>query len=397
MAEVRIAEAPVWRGGRRLLLGGGLAAVVGLALVGLGAVFDARRALFSYLVAFAWLLSMQLGALILLLIAHVTNARWMVVVRRLLEGMAGTLPLTAVLFVPIALGVGHLYPWVHPHGLEEHARHIVEHKARYLNVPFFLGRAVFYFAVWLVLALLLWRWSIARDRGAAPPETTRERILSAGGLPAVALTLTFAAFDWMMSLEPTWFSTAYGVYVFAGGFIAAIATLTIAAHLAGRAGLLADLVRGSHWHALGRMMLAFTIFWAYIGYFQAFIIYMANKPEEAPFYVARLTGRWSAVGTVLLLGHFVLPFLVLLLRDLKFRPALLASVAAWIVGMHFLDVYWLVLPAYAPGFQPHPLDLAALVGIGGAGVAFAAFCLRGHALVPARDPRLAASVTYRSL
>jgi hypothetical protein len=327
------------------------------------------------------------------------NATWPVAVRRLTEAIVGALPLLCALFVPLLFGLGALYgEWLHPESIhEEHVRAAVLHKTPYLNLPFFLVRTGFYFAVWLVFGALLRRGSMKGDSSPALADSRRLRVISVAGLPPVALTLSFAAFDWLMSLAPTWVSTMFPVYVFGGGFVAAIALLTVLAFAAERAGLLPGL-NASHYYALGRLLLTFTIFWAYAAFFQLLLIWIGNKPEEVEFYVLRSHGPWAVVSFILVLTRFVLPFLILLNYRIKRRPAWLSAVAAWIFVAHYLDMHWLVAPE-APGARApfHWLDAAALLAVVGSCVAFTVLRVRGKPLVPVNDPALPAAFRYESV
>jgi hypothetical protein len=313
------------------------------------------------------------------MIGNIMGARWVVLPRRLTETIAATLPLTAALFVPLLFGLREIYPWAA--GTVEHLDH---GKAAYFATGAFVARSALYLVAWSALALLLRR--------------RPSRALSAAGLPLVALTLTFASFDWLMSLQTEWTSAAFGVYVFAGGFAGAFALLIVLLAAADRAGHLADLVRPSHYHALGRLLFGFIVFWAYIAYFQYFLIAIADKPEEVTFFVRRTAGGWRAVNLVLILGHFALPFLALLPREVKRARAPLATIAAWVLLMHVVDVYWLVMPTVHPdSARPHWLDVAALLGVGGLVVGFGSWLMRGRPLVPLHDPAFEDAVRYRSL
>jgi hypothetical protein len=354
-------------GGRTALIVGVVLAVPGLLLFALGLLLDARQALLSYLAAYATGLSIVLGALILVMTCNITGARWFDAFRRPAEAIAASSPLFAVLFLPLAFGLSRVYPW---------APAAAGDRRVWLNEPSFLIRAAIYFAVWIAAGLLLRRWSLRPGAGARGRVDSRSRALSAGGLPAVAFTFSFAAFDWLMSLSPAWFSTIYGVYVFAGGFLAALAVLALLEP--GRA------PRADNYQKLGNLLLTFTVFWAYIAFSQFLIIWIADVPQEVAWYAPRVRGSWGALALVVLAGQFALPFLVLLLRRVKRSPGTLAKVGAWLLVMHYLDVYWLVLPQLDPGgVRPHWLDLAALCAIGGCTMAYAAWLLGRAALVPA--------------
>jgi hypothetical protein len=362
-------------GGHTALAAGLVLAVLGLLLLALGLLFDARQALMSYLAAYAAGLSIVLGALMLVMTCNITGARWFAAFRRPAEAIAASTPIFAVLFLPLALGLSRVYPW---------APAAAGDRRIWLNAPFFLVRAAIYFAVWIAVGLLLRRWSPGPGAWAAERVDGRTRALSAGGLPAVAFAFSFAAFDWLMSLSPAWFSTIYGVYVFAGGFLGALALLAVVGPRAGRAGSPGAAASADDYHKLGNLLLTFTVFWAYIAFSQFLIIWIADVPQEVAWYVPRLGDGWRWLALVVLVGQFALPFLVLLLRSVKRSPGKLAKVGAWLLVMHYLDVYWLVLPQLHPGgIHPHWLDLAALCAVGGCAVAYVTWLLGRAALVPA--------------
>ena len=392
------AVAPVFRGGRRLIAGSLGLALLGALLLVAGAIVDRRRFFFSYLAAYAYAVSVAVGALLFLMTCNAMRAGWPVAVRRLIEVIVGALPLLAVLFAPLLFGLDILYPWLDPASIpDEHARELVRHKAPYLNLPFFLIRTAVYFAIWIGVAALLRRWSLRQDDDPARGAGDRPQALSAGALPLAGLALSFAAFDWLMSLDQTWVSTMFPVYYFAGGFVSAIALLTVLTYAADRAGLLPG-INESHYYALGRLLFAFTIFWGYAAYFQLMLIWLANLPGEVQFYTRRSRGPWEAVSAALAFAQLVIPFFVLLSYRVKRNPALLAAVGAWILAAHYIDLHWLVVPEHAPrGFPYHWIDLGALLAIGGASAAFAALRLRGRRLVPINDPELPRALRYESV
>ena len=387
--EVRIAD-----GARK---GSALAMAIGVVLLAIGAIFDPMRALYAYLAAFCELLTIALGALVLLMTVHAMNAGWPVPIRRVIEAIASTLVVLAIAFVPIAIFVDPLYPWTDPAGrLPAHAQALLHEKEPWLRVGFFVGRAVVYWASWLVVLAVLLRWSARQDMNPAPELRVKQRALSAGALPLVSLTLTFAAFDWMMSLDPVWFSTIYGLDAFAGGFEAAIGVATIFVAVLDARGRFAGLVSGSHYYALGRMLLAFVIFWAYIVFFQFFLIWIGNKPEEVAYYLRRLDGGWSVVAGVIVIGHFVVPFVALLSYRLKWRPRALAVVGAWLVLMHLVDVHWKIVPALDGAWIVHFADVGALLLLGGACTLWMARRYHGRPVAPRMDPMLPKGARYFS-
>ncbi len=386
-----------WEGGVRARSLAGAIGAGGLALTLLGGILgDPRRALFSYLVAYVYWLGIALGALILLGSLHASNARWPVVLRRFLEFLPSALPLFAVLLVPILVGRHHLFPWVDPAALPEELRKNVEHKAPYLNVPFFVVRAAIYFGLWIAVSWLLRAWSIRQDAVGGVTLTVWQRRLGAGSLPFLALTMTFAAFDWMMSLDPRFYSTIFGVYWFAGSFVCAFAVLAIgAAATRGDPAQFGAYMNLEHFHSVGKFMLAFVAFWAYVAFAQFMLIWIANVPEEVPWYVTRIRGGWLAVFGFLAVFHFLVPFFLLLSRALKREPRRLAWLAGWLLLVHWVDLYWVIMPVLHPaGPRPSPWDLTAMAGVGGIAIAFVLWRMRGVVAVPVRDPYLDDSLRY---
>ncbi|MCW5808602.1 MAG: hypothetical protein KIT31_39995 [Deltaproteobacteria bacterium] len=392
MAEVTVYD------GARTARNAWIAAAVGVAVLILGLFVDAERAWFAYLTAFTIAFTIACGGLILLMIGYAANAKWMAVVRRPNEIVALPLPALAVLFIPILFGLGWLYWWhTPPASLSHHEHEVLEHREGYLNTLAFTIRAVIYFAILLVAQNRLRLWSLVRERTVLdtrePVEAlSRERIFASAMLPPVGLAFSFAVIDWVMTLQP-WYSTMFPVYVFAGGFIAAIALVTVLTARLYHAS--SPGVTTNHFHALGRMMFAFTVFWAYTAYFQAFLIKIADKPDEVTFYLNRTTGGWDPFVWILVLGHFALPFLFLLPKGVKFRPHAMEFAAWWLIVMHVVDVYWIVMPARRL-LPLHWIDLGALLAVGGVCVASAARRQHDESLVASRDPFFAAGAAYRS-
>jgi hypothetical protein len=375
-------------------------ALAALLATALGLFVDARHAAFAYLAAFGVGLSGALGGLLFLMIAHVSRARWFVVLRRLAEAIAATLPLLLLLFVPVAFLAHVIYPWARPlDSLDAEARHAVLSRGGWFHPAFFLTRAALYFATWIGVATLLRRASLAED--AHPGERAllrqlveRQRAISGLALPPVALTLTFAAFDWFMSVDATWASDMYGVSFFAGGLTSAIGLLAVVAWTAGRAGVLPVGVSPAHFHALGRVLLTCVVFWAYISFCQLLLVWIADLPRETAYYIDRVQGGFGAVSVALGVGHFGLPFFALLSRGLKHRAGALALVGAWLVAAHALDVYWLIVPALKGGL--HVLDAAPVVFVVASCVAMGTWRFLSAAPVSRNDPHLAQSLRYES-
>jgi hypothetical protein len=391
------ASAQVFAGGSAVIRIGLAAWAIGTALLSVGAVLDREQLFFSYLIAYAYAVSIAVGALIFLMVCHAMRAGWPVAVRRLTEAVVAVFPVLAVLFVPLGFGLGTLYPWLHPDRYSNPVeRDLIVHKLAYLNIPGFLFRTAVFFVIWGVTSSLLRRWSFMKDDDRNAAVETRLYTLSAVALPAVALAVSFAAFDWLMSLTPIWFSTMYPIYFFAGGFVAALALVTLLTFVA-RERLLLPHVSTSHYYALGRLLLAFTIFWGYAAFFQFMLIWMANKPDEVVYYLARIRGGWRTMTVVVVLGQFVVPFCFLLSYRLKREGRWLAGIAAWILVAHYFDVHWLVAPTARPDrFPLHWLDLASLMCVGGLCTTAGLLSLRGRRLIPIHDPRLADAIAYQS-
>lgn len=380
--------------------------VIGLALavLGLGASLalgflseEARHQLWhSWLVGSLFVLSIALGGLFFVLVQHATQAGWSVVVRRIAEVAMSTLPFLALLFVPLLFGLHDLFHWTHEEAVAQD--HLLAHKQPYLNVPFFLIRTAAYFAIWSALAIWFGRMSRRQDETGDHELTRRMRRASPPGLLLFAVTVTFFAFDWLMSLDPHWYSTIFGLYFFAGSTMAFFAFLALVVIAGRRAGLLTEVVSAEHRHDIGKLLFAFVVFWAYMAFSQYMLIWYANLPEETGFFANRLAGSWRTAGIVLAIGHFVVPFFFLLPRTIKRNATALAVAAVWLLFMQLLDLYWLVMPNLHPeGMAPGLLDAAALIGC--CGVFLAAFggALRRQALVPLRDPRLPESLTFESV
>jgi hypothetical protein len=370
-------------------------AVVGMAIAAAVGREAPERLLGSWLVAFVYFLTIALGCLYFVLMHTAMQGGWGVVVRRVAETGAATVPLFALLFLPIALELQHVYPWSHPNAA---ADALVRWKAPYLNPPFFYARAAVYFAVWSMTALWFLRLSHRQDDSPRDSRAARLRRWSGPLLIPLGLTHTFAAFDWVMSLDPRWYSTIYGVYSFAGSLVAAVAFLTIAAAAMRRAGLLPGVVGAEHFHDLGKLLFTFVVFWAYIAFSQYLLIWYGNIPEETIWYRHRLEGTWLPLSVALALGHFAVPFFFLLPRAAKRNTIALVAASAWMLLMHLVDVYWMVVPdLHGRAGRPGLLDGAALLMVGGAFVAVFAWLLARHPLVPVGDPRLAESLAFENV
>jgi hypothetical protein len=374
-------------------IGVGVAVLALLVSIVLASAGDRRQFLFSWLVAYVFFLSLALGAAYFVLIQYVTQAGWSVVLRRTAENVMGTLPLFAVLFIPILLGLSDLYAWTAP-GDDP----LLRAQAPYLNVPFFLVRAAIYIGVWSTLGLVWSRASRRQDTSGDPAISARLRRWSGPALMALAVTQTFAAIDWVLSLQPHWYSTIFGVYFFAGSLVSFLALLALAAAGWSGTALLGSVVTREHLHDTGKLLFGFTCFWAYIAFSQFFLIWYANLPEETVWFRARLEGTWHGVSVLLAVGHFLIPFFFFMPRAVKRNGRALAVGAAWMLVMHYIDIYWQVMPPLHPaGPQPSLMDLTALLAVGGSVVAAAGMAVRRSALVPLKDPRLPESLSFENV
>ncbi len=377
------------------LIGGALALLGAVACAILGAA-NPKQFFFSWLVSFLFFLSLALGALFFVLIQYAAQGGWGIVLRRIGETTFATIPAMAVLFLPLLLGLSDLYEWAVPGAAEHDA--LLQWKAPYLNVPFFLIRAALFFGIWSFIALLYYRGSRGQDATGDPGVSARLRRFAGPAIIVLALTQSFASIDWIMSLTPHWYSTMFGVYFFAGSWVGFIALLSVVVVAMRGAGLLDTVISPEHLHDIGKFLFAFTAFWAYISFSQFFLMWYGNMPEETIWYKTRMEGSWLTVSVVLLFGHFVAPFFYLMGRSVKRNGVTLAVGGAWLLFMHFVDLYWQVMPTLHPeGFSPSLLDVAALVAVGGCFVASASWLMRRQALVPLRDPRLAESLAFENV
>jgi hypothetical protein len=378
--------------GLSVLLGG--VAFVALVLCVVGAYVEPLQFSFSWLFAFAFFFTLCAGCFFWTIVHHATDAEWSVVVRRQLENIASLFVVMAFFFIPVLLLRRHLYEWMNiPPGTDP----VLEAKRGYLNFPFFLIRAAIYFLYFILATQVLRRWSVMQDKDGNPAFTVRLRKVAFASLPLFAFALTFSAFDWLMGLEFRWFSTMWGPYIFAGAAGSSMSLLVLVITALRNAGYLREVVTLEHYHIMGKWMLAFSVFWAYIGFSQYMLYWYANIPEETQYFIQRNTESWWYLSSFLVLGRFFLAFGILLLQSIKKQPHRLCLLAGWIVLMQTLDMYIVVLPAlHKTGVHLSILDLLPLLGIG---CTLAFFYLRivGKAsLFPVRDPRLIESLRLKN-
>ena len=357
------------------------------ALVSVAGIFTNPAQFFqSYLMAYLFVLGATLGCLALGMIHQLSGGAWGVVTRRLIGASSRVLPVLTLLFLPILAGRHYLFAWTDATVVARDE--VLQHKQLYLNTPFFIARAAFYFAVWNALVYFLNRWSLEQDRTSDPQIARRMQVLSGGGLLAYAFTVTFASFDWLLSLDPHWFSTIYGVLLMGGQGLTALAVLITALVWLSRRPPLDAIVVPVHFHDLGNLMLAFVLLWAYFSFSQYLIIFSANLPEEITWYMRRLQTGWRFVGLLLVLFHFAVPFLLLLSRRAKRTPDLIVKIALGILAARLIDLFWLIAPEFhQDGLVVHWLDLTLPLALGGLWVGCFVWQLRGRAILPLHDPQ----------
>jgi len=466
--DYRIPTGSRWAGLWKIWAGVG---AVGLLLAGVGYATDPTRFAFSYLFAFICALSVALGSLFFIIIERLTSAGWSVAVRRIAEFFASGFPALVVLFVPVILSMGALFPWLHegPHeagaatehhetslldplitsahaqerdpaaapprtpperapgarppspsaahplrpdvaparnghvaregeALEAREEETMAKKAGYPNRNFFLVRVVIYFAAWLFLAFRYFRLSTSQDASKDPAFTRQAQQMAPVATILFGLSLTFAAFDWIMSLDPTWFSTIFGVTFFAGCVVTIFATLTVVAMAIREDGLTKNAITVEHFHDLGKLLFGFLVFWAYVNFSQFMLIWYAALPEETGFYHHRWdVGPWAYVSLLIVIAHFIVPFFLLLSRNVKRRLPALRLGAVWLLVMHVVEIYWLVMPNYNHGESTVSwIDFACLAGVVGVYLAVVFRNMTRYPLIPVGDPRLARSLAFEN-
>lgn len=454
--DYRIPEKSPWAGAWKVV---GAVGVAGLVVAAYGYTTDPERFPFSYLFAFFVALSLALGSLFFVMILHMTKASWGVTVRRTAEQFMRPMPLFAILVIPLVLMLPQLFPWATNHPSEEPkqeqiAEHehspakdakealegkeestplaearglqkfepqamrdqplanvrrmekaaegadvkIVAHKRFYLNKRFFLGRLIAYLLIWSWLAQRYFRWSTDQDKTKAVENTAAAQRFAPPGLMLFGITLTFFSFDWFLSLDATWYSTIFGVQIFAQCALFQMASLVVFTLMMRKSGLFGDAVNTEHYHDMGKLLFGWIVFWSYISFAQFFLYWYSNIPDELVWYHKRWGdngGTWMGVSIALVLLHFFVPFWFLMSRNIKRRLGLLAAGAWCMIIMHVVEVYWVIMPNYGR-LDPNWVDLACLVGVFGV---YLAAVLRGmgdFALVPVGDPRLARALEFEN-
>jgi len=372
------------------LLVGGIALLLAIP----GALSSPEKFYLSYIFSYMLVLGLTVGSLGLLMLQHLTGGNWGIIIRRPLEAASRNIWLVLVMFIPIVLGMKTLYrAWLDPERLKEEP--LSKFQQGYLTSGGFLGRAVLYFAIWFLLMWLFNSWSRQQDERKQDPQIQRRfKSLSGPGVILYILLTTFAAIDWVMSLSPHWASTIYG-FIFVGAqAIASMCLMIIVIVLLSGSEPLAGIIQKRHLHDLGKWLFTFNILWAYFAFSQLLIIWSGNQPEEISFYRTRLFGGWGVVAVIVLVFSFSLPFLILLSRDVKRTPRLIAKVAAWMLLMRLVDLYWMTRPEFTSRAFPTWLDFVVPIALFGLWLGFFAMNLKQRPLLPLGDPKLAEAIAH---
>jgi len=367
-----------------------IAGIVFLVVLAAGAFVNAGHFFQAYLIGWTFWTGIAVGSLALLMLQHLTGGGWGLVIRRSLEAATRTLPLMAVLFIPVLIGAHSIYhEWIDH---EEAAKHpAVQFKLGYLNLPFFTARSVVYFGVWIALAFFLNKWSLAQDRTADNRYTKNMRVLSGPGMVILIFSVTFASIDWYMSIEPDWFSTIYGFIFVAAWALSALAFVIAVMARLSREEPMKRIVAPLHFHDLGKLLLALVMLWAYFAFSQFLIIWSGNLPEEITWYIRRIHGGWGALIITIGILHFAAPFLFLLSRGIKRNPGKLVSIAVLVLVMRAVDLLWMLAPAFEHRMWIL-MDVAALIGFGGLWLALFTWQLGKRPLIPINDPQFESTV-----
>jgi hypothetical protein len=343
----------------------------------------------AYLLGFMCWLGVALGSMAILMIRHLTGGGWGMVIRRILGAAMRTVPLLALLFIPVILGIHKLYIWAQPldRVADKHLReHLQDITKTYLTTNGFIVRAVFYLAIWNLLSFLLSMWSRQTDRAGAPDNTSRFKAVAGPGLILYAFTISFAAIDWIMSLDPSWISTIFGLVILIGEVLSAMCFAVVVERILFNYKPMSEMLSPDFVHDHGKWMLTFIMVWAYFNYSQWLIIWAGNLPSEITYYVRRLNGGWGYVGLIVVIFHFAVPFAILLSRPFKRNIRKLVWLAVWLLLMRYVDLFWIVEPNFSRAFLLTPEDVIVPVAIGGFWLAYFFHNLGALPLLPAYDP-----------
>jgi len=365
--------------------------LIGIVASAMGYFINIDQFLHSWLISFVFWVMLGVGGLFFVMIHHLTGANWSVVVRRLFENIMVVTPFMFIFAIPLILNLDHLYHWSIPEVMN--ADHLLEGKEPFLNDTFFIIRFVGYFVIWFILSRLLYNSSLKQDKGEA--QIKKMRTISAPGMILFALTLTFAAFDWLMSLDAHWYSTIFGAYIFGGSVLSTMSFLTLFVFQMKRKNYLTNIITPEHYHDFGKLLFAFIIFWGYMAFSQYFLIWYGNIPEETVWFLERWQGGWKTITLMIVYGHFVVPFFYLFPQGVKRNLTALSIMAVWILAAHWLNLYWLVMPGFLHE-QVHCswMNVSAMMAMGGFFVAVFLYYTKSQPLVPVKDPGLGKSIKF---
>lgn len=367
--------------------------VVGVLGIGLSFVVDSHRAMFNYLIMYMFILSIALGSLGLVSLEYLSGATWSTPFRRISEFLASILPIMIILVIPLIFGIHDLFHWSHKEAVEHDA--ILQSKEPYLNVPFFLIRVGITYLLWVGFYFIFIRNSRKQDTTRDPKLSRVSGKFAAVFAPLFMITITIAAIDFIMSLEPHWFSTMFGVYYFAGTMLSAFAVLTFIAVMLKQKGYLSPKISNSHFYSMGVLMFAFNVFWAYIGFSQFMLIWYADIPEETFWFMQRAEGSWLYFSYGLVLFHFIIPFLVLIPRSVKTNLQRLKIMSVWLLVAHYYDLYWMIMPVYSKeGVLFGWIEI--MYPIAAVGLIITMFTIQAnkHNLMPIGDPKLESGLNF---
>ncbi|PIS44917.1 MAG: quinol:cytochrome C oxidoreductase [Ignavibacteria bacterium CG08_land_8_20_14_0_20_37_9] len=369
---------------------------IGLALGLAGFLFDAQRAFFNYLLTFIFIMSIAVGSLFLIALEYIAGAEWSTPIRRIPEFFASSIPLLFVLVIPLLLNIHSIFEWSQKNVVV--GDKILTGKSPYLNASFFVIRTILTIGIWSLFYFLFVRNSRKQDVTKDQLLTKKNIKLSAIFIPVFAITVTLAAIDWLMSLAPHWFSTIFGIYFFAGSFVAALAAVTLAIILLKEKGYLHPRMTNEHLFSLGALQFTFINFWAYIAFSQFMLIWYANLPEETVWFIARWGGMWTYISLGLIFAHFLVPYAVLLSQPAKMDPKRLKFISIWILAAHALDLYWLIMPQVHTanaGILSIVFEFGFLIAAVGGFLLVFYFNAKKHNLVPVGDPKLEKGLNFR--
>ena len=364
----------------------------GLIIVALGYVTDPVRSAYNNIVGLTFLISVGVGSLFLLALEYVAGAVWSTPFRRVTEFLAANIYIIPLLAIPLLLNVNTVFHWTHP----EPADKTMINKAPYLNVTFFIVRVVVFWLLWLGFYYFISRNSVKQDTSHDQSLSKLNIKLSTIFIPIFAITISFAAIDWLMSLSPKWFSTIFGVYYFSGTVLAALAAGTIFIVLLNEKGYFVKGLSSDHYYSLGALLFAFTNFWAYIAFSQYLLIWYANLPEETIWFIARWQGSWKFISIGLVFVHFVIPYFGLLSQPSKMNPKRLLAMSGWLLFAHYYDLYWMTMPNYGKdGVVLGWIELGFPLLIAGLIMLVFNFKAKSQNLVPIGDPKLKRGIDFR--